>query len=89
MVCTFYYKYPPGSAPIRFHNPAELQFGLTPHEDTSVAITPEEGELICWPGYMWHSVDNHTIDQDRKVVGFHINQQSFSFNPSWTTVVQP
>jgi uncharacterized protein (TIGR02466 family) len=87
MVATYYHKYPKGAAKIRFHNPAELQFGLTPQEISSVAIEPEEGELIVWPGYLWHSVDNHEIDDTRIVIGFHFNQASYSLEPKWNRVV--
>lgn len=84
MVCVYYHRYPVGSASIRFHNPMETKI---PCATTSIPITPEEGELICFPGWLWHSVDNHVIDQERMVFGFHFNQQSYSMNPVWNKVV--
>ena len=86
MVCTYYYKYPKNAAPIRFHNPVEVQIGMTPMETTSIAVYPEEGELLVWPGWMWHSVDTHDVPEDRVVVGFNINQQSYSINNKWVKI---
>lgn len=80
LICTYYYKFPPGSATIRFHSPFEVPLGLTPQKTSSIAITPEEGEMLIWPGYVWHSVDNHYLDEERIIAGFHVNQQSFSVN---------
>lgn len=87
MVCLYYYKYPKGSAKIRFHNPFEVQFGLTPFTNTMVEIQPEEGELLVWPGWLWHSLEEHTIDDERIVIGYHFNQQSYSVNSKWKKVV--
>lgn len=86
MVCTYYYKYPDGSAPIRFHNPMEVQIGMTPMYTSSTIVYPEEGELLVWPGWLWHSVDAHEVPANRVVVGFNINQQSFSINNKWVRV---
>ena len=83
MVCTYYYKYPTGAAPIRFHNPVEIQIGMTPMQATSATVYPEEGELLVWPGWLWHSVDPHEVPDNRIVIGFNINQQSYSINNKW------
>jgi hypothetical protein len=87
MVCTYYYKYPKGSAPIRFHNPMEISVGQTPMASKSIAITPEEGELLAWPGWLWHSVDPHELTQERIVIGFNINQQGFTIGNRWVKAV--
>lgn len=87
LVCTYYYRCPPGSATIRFYNPLEMPIGIAPQNKPNVSIQPVEGELLAWPGYLWHSVDNHYLEQERIIAGFHINQQSFSINPRFVRAV--
>ena len=49
---TYYVKVPDGSAPLIFDDLGETWY-------------PKEGDLVLFPGYVKHSVPEHTIDEDR------------------------
>ena len=49
---TYYVKVPDGSAPLIFDDLGETWY-------------PKEGDLVLFPGYVKHSVPEHTIDENR------------------------
>jgi uncharacterized protein (TIGR02466 family) len=77
---TYYISVPRGSGKIGFFNPNPFAYynNQAPREKfllvTDFDITPSDGDLLIWPGWMDHEISaNSTKDQDRITVSFAID----------------
>jgi uncharacterized protein (TIGR02466 family) len=86
MVMTYYHKVPPGSSSITLYNPFELSTGMAPYEQKSITIYPQEGQLLAWPGFMWHEVNEQTIEDTRIAISMHVHQASYYLADRWRLV---
>jgi uncharacterized protein (TIGR02466 family) len=86
MVMTYYYKIPKGSASIKFFNPFDNYTGMAPFREKAFTYTPEEGDLLAWPGFLWHEIDEQAIDEDRIAISMHVHQGSYSITDRWRSV---
>tara|TARA_Y100000590_G_scaffold429291_1_gene541711 strand:+ start:1602 stop:2207 length:606 start_codon:yes stop_codon:yes gene_type:complete len=76
----YYVRYPKDSGNIKFYDPREQKSIRYPNikkfTDLSapiVQITPEEGDLLIFPSYLYHSVGENLSKDDRIVVSFNID----------------
>ena len=76
----YYVKFPKNSGNIKFFDPKEQKNIRYPHTkkytELSAAVTsiePEEGNLLLFPSYLYHSVDENKSDDERIVISFNID----------------
>ena len=75
----YYVKAPKNSGSIQFYEPNEVKVMRYPeiekHTKYSagiVNIEPNEGDLLIFPSYIYHSVQQNKSDEDRIVISFNI-----------------
>jgi len=86
MVMTYYHKMPAGSSAITFYNPFEGQTGMAPYRQKLVTIQPEEGDLLAWPGFLWHEVEEQPVDGGRMAISMHVHQGSYALADRWRKI---
>jgi len=76
----YYVKVPKNSGNIKFFDPREQKNIRFPkiinYTDASAVITeitPKEGDLLIFPAYLYHSVDENLSEHDRIIVSFNID----------------
>lgn len=69
-----YYLQSQGTGQIVFHNPANLLENCHSHSPfvSQMGYEPTEGDLLLWPGWMPHSIDDNTSQKDRVNIAFNI-----------------
>ncbi len=77
---SYYVKFSKNSGKINFFDPKEQKNIRYPHTkkytELSAAVTsiePEEGNLLLFPSYLYHSVDENKSDDERIVISFNID----------------
>ena len=62
-----YYVQAEGTGNIMFHNPANVLQQCNPHSPFTrkTGITPKDGMLILWPGWVPHEVEENKSNQQR------------------------
>ena len=77
---SYYVKFPKNSGNIKFFDPKEQKNIRYPkinkYTDISAAITeitPEEGDLLVFPSYLYHSVAENLSEYDRIVISFNVD----------------
>ncbi len=83
MVMTYYHKIPPGSGSITFYNPFDASTGMAPFKQKSLTISPEEGLLLAWPGFLWHEVHETSVEDKRMAISMHVHQGSYTLTDRW------
>ena len=80
MSAAYYVKAKKNSGDIVFYDPKEVKTMYHPpiktfNEISSEAITiePEEGKLLLFPAYLYHSVKENLSNDDRIVISFNVN----------------
>lgn len=86
MVMTYYHKIPNGSASIRFFNPFDNYTGMAPFINKSFTYSPKEGDLLAWPGFLWHEIDEQSVEGDRIAISMHVHQGSYCLADRWRRV---
>jgi uncharacterized protein (TIGR02466 family) len=86
MVMTYYHKIPQGSAAIKFFNPFENYTGMAPFKEKSFTYIPEEGDLLAWPGFLWHEIDEQAVNEDRIAISMNVHQGSYCLTDRWRRV---
>ena len=76
----YYLKVPKDSGDICFHDPVDsrsfsLDFSRLVRS-REMCIKPEEGKLLLFPGWLYHSVTPNESDEDRMCVSFNIKRES-------------
>jgi len=76
----YYVKKPKNSGDITFFDPKEAKTyrfpkieKYTEYSTESVTIKPEEGDLLIFPSYLYHSVDENLSEDDRIVISFNVD----------------
>ena len=76
----YYVKAPKGCGNIKFYNPNEVSRNRFPSGTKSTefsanlrSIEPEEGDLLIFPSYLYHSVDANISDEDRVIISFNVD----------------
>ena len=76
----YYVKKPERSGDISFFDPVEPKTYRYPekekgtfHSNQVVTLRPEEGDLLIFPSYLYHSVEPNLSDEDRIVISFNID----------------
>ena len=76
----YYVKFSKNSGNIKFYDPREQKSIRYPkiknYTDISAAITeitPEAGDLLIFPSYLYHSVGENLSDDDRIVISFNVD----------------
>jgi len=76
----YYVKKPERSGDISFFDPVEPKTYRYPekekgtfHSNQVVTLRPEEGNLLIFPSYLYHSVEPNLSDEDRIVISFNID----------------
>jgi len=76
----YYVKKPEKSGDISFFDPVEPKTYRYPekekgtfHSNQVVTLRPEEGDLLIFPSYLYHSVEPNLSDEDRIVISFNID----------------
>ena len=77
---SYYVKVPKNSGNIKFFDPKEQKNIRYPkiknYTDISAVIaeiTPEEGDLLIFPSYLYHSVGENLSENDRIIVSFNVD----------------
>ena len=77
---SYYVKKPERSGDISFFDPVEPKTYRYPekekgtfHSNQVVTLKPEEGDLLVFPSYLYHSVQPNLSDEDRVVISFNID----------------
>ena len=77
---SYYVKKPERSGDISFFDPVEAKTYRYPKKEKStiysnqvVTLKPEEGDLLVFPSYLYHSVQPNLSDEDRVVISFNID----------------
>ena len=77
---SYYVKKPEKSGDISFFDPVEPKTYRYPekekgtfHSNQVVTLKPEEGDLLVFPSYLYHSVQPNLSDEDRVVISFNID----------------
>ncbi len=77
---SYYVKKPERSGDISFFDPVEPKTYRYPekekgtfHSNQVVTLRPEEGDLLIFPSYLYHSVEPNLSDEDRIVISFNID----------------
>ena len=78
MSAAYYVKAKKNSGKITFHDPKDVKqciiLQLNQYNEISseaVKMEPEEGKLLLFPAYLYHSVDENLSDDDRIVISFN------------------
>ena len=76
----YYVKKPKNSGDITFFDPIEAKTYRFPEKEKNtnysteiVTINPEVGDLLIFPSYLYHSVDNNLSNEDRIVISFNVD----------------
>jgi uncharacterized protein (TIGR02466 family) len=76
----YYVKKPKNSGDITFFDPKEAKTyrfpkieKYTEYSAETVTIKPEEGDLLIFPSYLYHSVDKNLSEDDRIVISFNVD----------------
>ena len=76
----YYVKKPKNSGDITFFDPKEAKKyrfpkieKYTEYSAEAVTIKPEEGDLLIFPSYLYHSVSENLSEDDRVVVSFNVD----------------
>ena len=76
----YYVKKPKNSGDITFFDPKEAKTYRFPkieknteYSSEAVTIKPEEGDLLIFPSYLYHSVSENLSEDDRVVVSFNVD----------------
>ena len=76
----YYVKKPKNSGDITFFDPKEAKTyrfpkieKYTKYSAETVTIKPEEGDLLIFPSYLYHSVDENLSEDDRIVISFNVD----------------
>jgi uncharacterized protein (TIGR02466 family) len=86
MVMTYYHQVPEGSAEISFFNPFDRQLGMAPFKNKLFTYAPKAGDLLAWPGFLWHEVHVQQIDQPRIAISMHVHQGSYALADRWVRI---
>ena len=77
---TYYVKKPKSSGDITFFDPKEAKTyrfpkieKYTEYSSEAVTIKPEEGDLLIFPSYLYHSVSENLSEDDRVVISFNVD----------------
>ena len=76
----YYVKKPKNSGDITFFDPKEAKTyrfpkieKYTKYSSEAVTIKPEEGDLLIFPSYLYHSVGENLSEDDRVAVSFNVD----------------
>ena len=76
----YYVKKPKNSGDITFFDPKEAKTyrfpkieKYTEYSSEAVTIKPEEGDLLIFPSYLYHSVSENLSEDDRVVISFNVD----------------
>ena len=76
----YYVKKPKSSGDITFFDPKEAKTyrfpkieKYTEYSAEAITIKPEEGDLLIFPSYLYHSVSENLSEDDRVVVSFNVD----------------
>ena len=76
----YYVKAPKNSGNINFYEPKEQKNIRTPKikkfTDISAVVSsiePEEGDLLLFPSYLYHAVNENLSNKDRIVISFNLD----------------
>ena len=76
----YYVKYPKDSGNIKFFDPREQKIIRYPkiknYNEMSaqiVEITPKEGDLLIFPSYLYHAVNENLSNEDRIIISFNVD----------------
>ena len=76
----YYIKKPKNSGHITFYDPKEVKTYRfpeiekhTPYSAETVTIEAEEGDLLIFPSYLYHSVGENLSEDDRIIVSFNVD----------------
>ena len=86
MIMTYYHNVTEGAASISFFNPFDRQTGMAPFKNKVFTYTPKAGDLLAWPGFLWHEVTTHQIDQSRVAISMHVHQGSYTLTDRWARI---
>ena len=69
-----YYIQSKNTGAINFHNPANLLENCHAHSPfvSQMSYEPSDGDLLIWPGWMPHSIDENRSKIDRVNIAFNI-----------------
>ena len=77
---SYYVKKPKNSGDITFFDPKEAKKyrfpkieKYTEYSAETVTIKPEEGDLLIFPSYLYHSVGENLSEDDRVAVSFNVD----------------
>ena len=77
---TYYVKKPKSSGDITFFDPKEAKTyrfpkieKYTEYSAGAVTIKPEEGDLLIFPSYLYHSVGENLSEDDRVAISFNVD----------------
>ena len=77
---SYYVKKPKNSGDITFFDPKEAKTyrfpkieKYTEYSAETVTIKPEEGDLLIFPSYLYHSVGENLSEDDRVAVSFNVD----------------
>lgn len=86
MVMTYYHKMPEGSASITFYNPFDRQTGMAPFAQKVFTYSPKEGDILAWPGFLWHEVQEQNVNSERIALSMHVHQGSHTLVDRWRRI---
>ena len=76
----YYVKKPKNSGDITFFDPKQAKTHRFPkvekyteYSSETVTIKPEEGDLLIFPSYLYHSVGENLSEDDRVVISFNVD----------------
>ena len=76
----YYVKKPKNSGDITFFDPKEAKTyrfpkieKYTEYSAEAIKIKPEEGDLLIFPSYLYHSVGENLSEDDRIIVSFNVD----------------
>ena len=76
----YYVKKPKNSGDITFFDPKQAKTyrfpkveKYTEYSSEAVTIKPEEGDLLIFPSYLYHSVGENLSEDDRVVISFNVD----------------
>ena len=76
----YYVKKPKNSGDITFFDPKEAKKyrfpkieKYTEYSAEAITIKPEEGDLLIFPSYLYHSVGENLSEDDRVVISFNVD----------------
>tara|TARA_B100001559_G_C16241200_1_gene502501 strand:+ start:124 stop:732 length:609 start_codon:yes stop_codon:yes gene_type:complete len=76
----YYVRHPEKSGGIKFYDPREQKSMRYPKiikhgefSSATVQIEPQEGDLLIFPSYLYHSVTENLSEKDRIIISFNID----------------